>query len=130
MAIWIKDQRAKIDKYNNKENIKRSEKSTLANISTSRKDQQSGEYKYSGFGFVRFVGKAHDFMKSVKDGDVIVIKTGIITREAYMKDDQRMFPKNEQITVFDAELFKAGNGNQSASDEMEELPEDPDQIPF
>jgi len=40
-------------------------------ISVSSKDKKSGEYKQTFGGFVRFVGKAHNQAKDLREGDRI-----------------------------------------------------------
>jgi len=126
MAFWIKDARARIDTgKQGKENIKRNENYTQANISTSNKNAD-GTYSWSNWGFVKFVGKAHIAMKSISEGDKVVIKSGLIKKEPYNdKEGTRVWPKSEQIVVFDIEVF----GSKSDSSESTELPPE-DDIPF
>ena len=73
---------------------------SLVKMSTSRKDKDSGEYKNSNWSFVRFVGDAHKKANELSKKDRIVIKGGGISSEPYIKDGEKMYPKNPQIVIF------------------------------
>ena len=124
MALWLQEgTRVKVQKLDVKENY------TQANLSSSRKDQNGGGYKYSDWGFVRFVGKAHEFMSSqVKVGDVIVLNKAQFTKEPYNdKEGNKAYPKNPQLVVFSCELYRAG-ANKSEDSAVTQPSED--DIPF
>ena len=72
----------------------------VVKLGTSHKDKKSGDYLNSNWSFVRFVGKAYDGIMDVPDKTRIVIKSGWITQEPYMKDGIKTWPKSPQITVF------------------------------
>ena len=131
MALWIQETRAKVAKFKgDKPNMKHGEKVTTANISTSEKDRQNdGKYLYSNWGFVRFVGKAHQYMvENVKDGDAIVIKSGKMTKTSYERDGKTVYPETEQLVVFDVVLWEKRGEFSSQENETEVPPED--DIPF
>ena len=135
MAFWLQDnQRALVSKFKDgKENIQHYAKYSTANLSTSRKNSKDDgkKYLYSGWGFVRFVGKAHEYLlENVKDGDLILIKKAQITKEAYEKAGETVYPKYESIVVFDVELARSsseGKGNESGSSVADD---DDDRVPF
>ena len=131
MAIWIKETRAKVQKFKgDKPNMKHSEKITTANISTSEKDTRNeGKYLYSNWSFVRFVGKAHIYMlENVKDGDAIFIKSGKMTKNSFERDGKTVYPEAEQLVVFDVVLWDKRNNEDGEQSEAELPPED--DIPF
>ena len=72
----------------------------VAKLGTSHKDKKTGEYLNSNWSFVRFVGKAYEGIMDVPLKSRIVIKSGWITQEPYMKDGVKTWPKSPQITVF------------------------------
>lgn len=126
MAFWLQEQRAKVEKIEHKDNY------TVAKISTSRKDMKNqGKYLYSNWSFVRFVGKAHTtMMEDVKDGDIVVLKSAIVSKEAYTDSEgKKAYPKSEQVVVFNCELYRAGMKQSEGSQEEAELPSE-DDIPF
>lgn len=129
-------QRAKVQLFKGgKTNIKSLEKYTTANLSTSKpKGKGQDGFTYSNWSFVRFVGKAHEFMRDhVKDGDLIVIESGIVTKENYEnKDGVTVYPTSEQVVVFDVGLYRKGSGNTRSGevDEADIVDEDSDSIPF
>lgn len=127
MGIWISDARVKISNgKDGKENLEIFEKYSTARVSSSRKDRDSDKYLYSDW-YVRFLGKAHEFVSgNVRDGDLVVLNKAIITKEAYTnKDGERVFPKNPTVLVFECSKFNSKN---SGSSSVEVPPED--DIPF
>lgn len=123
MAFWIQEgQRAKVGKVEVKE------KFTVINLSTSRKDQKTGKYVYSDWGFSRFVGKAHEFAQHLSEGDVVVLKKAIITKEPYEQNGEKKWPKYATVIVFDAEIYRSNGGKAQASSTVTQ-PDD-DTIPF
>jgi hypothetical protein len=97
-------------------------------FSTSRKDKKSGEYINSSWAFTRFVGDAHKKASDLNRGDKIKLKGAGISREPYMKDGEKLWPKNPSIVVFNFEFAgdKAAK-NSKSSDEEEPSAE---QFPF
>ena len=75
-------------------------KYAIVKLGTSHKDKNTKEYLNSTWPFVRFVGSAYDGIMDVPDKTRIVIKSGWITQEPYMKDGVKTWPKSPQITVF------------------------------
>jgi hypothetical protein len=98
----------------------------LVKMSTSRKDKESGEYISSNWSFVRFVGKAKNITE-VEPKTRIVIKSGGISQEPYMKDGEKTYPKNPQIVVF-AWDYPEDNPNRNSS--MDTPPTVEDDMPF
>ena len=128
-------QRAKVAHFKgDKTNMKHFEKYTTANLSTSKpKGRGQDGFTYSNWSYVRFVGKAHEFMRDhVKDGDLIVIESGIVTKENYEKDGKTVYPTSEQVVVFDVGLYRKGSSKtqESDADGAELAEEDSDSIPF
>lgn len=113
--MWfIKDNYATIWKMEDKGNY------SLGQVSTSRKEKTTGEYANSPWSFVRFVGKAHEKSASLinKEGYTrIKVILGGISREPYMKDGERLWPKNPAIVVFDFEETVPNNSNKSEDSE-------------
>ena len=72
----------------------------IVKLGTSRKDKKSGEYANSNWSFVKFVGRAYEGIMDVPDKGRIVIKSGTISQEPYMKDNVKTWPKSPQIVVF------------------------------
>jgi len=99
----------------------------LVQMSTSRKDKESGKYINSNWGYVRFVSSAYEGITEVKPRTRIVIKQGGISQEPYMKDGEKVWPKNPQIVVF-AWDYPEGRD----IDKMDTPPAvaDDDEIPF
>lgn len=85
---------------------------SLVKMGTSRKDKRDGSYKNSNWSFVRFVGKAHEKAKKLSEKDRILLKGATISLEPYMDGDEKKWPKNPQITVFN---FEMNDGEVSAS---------------
>lgn len=125
MSLWLQEnQRVKIHKLENKGNY------SQANLSSSRKNTDGNGYSYSDWGFVRFVGKAHSFMsQNVKEGDILLLKKAIFSKESYMKDGAKQYPKSPQLVVFECELYRKGEGK-VASDQEDVVVPDEDDIPF
>lgn len=134
MSIWIQNtQRALVKKgKEGKQNLTHNEKYSIANLSTSR-SKGNGEtgYLYSDWGFVRFVGKAHQYvMENVKDGDLIVLDRAIMTNESYTDKDsgERKFPQKPNIVVFECSLYQSDKKKSEENNQAEVPPED--DIPF
>jgi single-stranded DNA-binding protein len=138
MSFWLQeDQRAKVAKFQgDKPNLQDKGKYSTANLSTSRPAGKGKEgYIYSNWSFVRFVGKAHEYVqKHVKDGDLIVLNSAMVSKESYEnKEGKTVYPPSEQVVVFDCSVYrKAGKGkNESDVEDEAETPEDDsDSIPF
>lgn len=130
MAFWIQERKAMVTKFKSGENMKHEGKVTTASLSTSEKDMQNeGKFVYSNWPYTRFVGKAHQYMlENVKDGDLIVVKSGKFSRSPYKKDGETVYPKNDTLTVFDVELVRSAGASTTQNDEIE-VP-DPEEIPF
>jgi len=100
----------------------------IVKLGTSRKDKKTGEYANSNWSFVRFVGSAYEGIMQVPLKSRIIIKSGMISQEPYMKDGVKTWPKNPQIVVFAWE-FPEGADNSSKMDEPPVV-EDDDSLPF
>ena len=104
---------------------------SLVSMSTSRKDKRDDSYKNSNWGFVRFVGKAHEKIEELERQARIVVKGGM-SKESYDKEGEKMWPKNPQIVIFDWDFAEA---YQSSGGPMDTAPmvvddDDSDDIPF
>ena len=135
MALWLQDnQRALVSKFKGgRENIQHHSNYSTANLSTSRKNTKDDgkKYLYSGWSFVRFVGKAHEYLlENVKDGDLILIKKAQFTKESYEKDGETVFPKSEQLVVFDIELARPSSGSKETAPASVVADDDDSDIPF
>ena len=124
-------QRFRITKLFHKDKI------TNAYGSTSRKkSKEDTNYLYSNWNLT-FVGKANaKALKEVKEGSVVEIVSAISTKEPYMKDGEKVYPKTEQIIIFDFTVYKTKGAKPSVQPhEDEEYPDEPqvpadDDIPF
>lgn len=76
---------------------------SLVQMSSSRKDKSSGEYKNSSWSYVRFVGEAHKKAGLLKRQDKILLKGAVLSKEPYEKNGETTSAKNPQITVFNWE---------------------------
>lgn len=131
MALWLQeDQRVVVKKFKDgKENLKIENTYSVASLSSSRKKgKDETGYLYSDWSFVRFVGKAHDYVSTnVQDGNVLVLEKAMLTKEPYTnKEGERVYPKNDQLVVFSCHLYKKNeeSGSEAVSAEEE------DEIPF
>lgn len=102
----------------------------VVQMSSSRKDKKSGEWKNTSWSFVRFVGKAYEKINEIglKREDRIVLKGATIAQEPYMSDGEKKYPKMPQITVFNwepytpDENYRAENVDVPSTAESEEFP--------
>lgn len=96
------------------------------NMSTSRKDKKTGEYVNSSWNYVSFVGKCKEKAEKLNRGDKITNLEFGLDREPYYKDNEKLYPKQPRITVFDFTVV-ASNGRSGY-----EPPEEPDdsELPF
>ena len=109
------------------------EKFALVQMSSSRKDKQSNEYKNTSWSYVRFVGAAYGKIatEGLKHGDRIILKGATIAQEPYMVDGVKTYPKYPQITVFNWEHFVPdGAPASSGIDTPPQVEEDESGIPF
>ena len=121
-------QRLRITKLFHKEKV------TNAYASSSRKkSKDDATYLYSNWNLT-FVGKANaKALEEVKEGSVVEIVSAISTKEPYMKEGEKVYPKAEQIIIFDFTIYKAKGAKPSSQpNEEEEEPQLPtdDDIPF
>jgi len=97
--------------------IDKRDKYALVRMSSSRKEKQSGDYKNSTWSFVRFVGNAFSKIDTLSVEDNIVLKGAGISLEPYMdKDNNKQYPKNPQIVVFNWEQFVYENDGVAQGD--------------
>jgi hypothetical protein len=96
-------------------------------MGSSRKDKSTGEYKNTTWSFGRFVGTAHSKITELglKKDDVIVLKGATISQEMYMKDGEKKWPQNPQITVFNWEHYEPEEERDSPPVVEEDVPEFP-----
>ena len=101
----------------------------IGKLGTSRKDKRSGEYANSNWSFVRFVANAYPSILDVELKSRIIIKSGSISLEPYMKDNVKTWPKQPNIVIFAwgyPEDREGGSGN-----DMDKPPiVDSDDYPF
>jgi hypothetical protein len=102
-------------------------KYSVVKMGSSRKDKTSGEYKNTTWSFVRFVGTAHNNISEfgLKKDDVIVLKGANISQEPYMKDGEKKYPQNPQITVFNWQHYAPDEERDTPPVVEEEVPEFP-----
>lgn len=110
------------------------EKFAVVQMSSSRKDKKTDEWKNTSWSFVRFVGKAYEKIQSegLKREDRIVLKGATIAQEPYMDNGEKKYPKTPQITVFNWEHF-VPDGNASSKSNMDTPPvveENSEEFPF
>lgn len=118
---WLQEFRARVGKIEDKGTY------AVVNLSESEKNQATDKWDiYNDFSFVRFFGKAYAFAKTLKEGDIIVVKQCKITKQSYMVGDVKTYPKNDAWSVFSAEKYEAKQKGESKSPE---LPTE-DDIPF
>jgi len=98
----------------------------VVSISTSHKYKDKNWHN-SNWNFVRFVGTAYKNLKTLKEKDKVVIKSGRISSEPYEKDGKKEFPKTPQITVFAWERYVP---NQPSGAEKVDPSEDGEEFPF
>ena len=103
----------------------------IVDLSTSEFNKTTEERLYSSWGFVRFVGQAYGKISELglKERDVIVLHGAKISRAPYVKDGEKIYPKNVQITVFDWEHYVPGEGTTTGLDTPPQV-EDDDEVPF
>jgi hypothetical protein len=103
MLNYADGQKVKVFKVEDKDTY------TLVTFSTSRKDKRDGEYKYSNWAFVRFVGTAHQKASKLKEGSLIALKGGGESCEKYKdKEGNWAYPKNPTRVVFNFEFMDDG----------------------
>jgi hypothetical protein len=130
MALWLSDnQVVKIWKIEDKG------KYSEVQFSSSRKDGEN--WKNSGWGFVRFVGKAHTYLsENVSEKDRVTLKKAYFVKEDYLDEDgKKQYPKFPQLVVFECELSRSESGGGSKPAKKESKPvkqeeDDSDEIPF
>jgi len=82
-------------------------------ISTSKKDKETGEYKQDFGGYVRMVGKAHEQMNYLYEGDKFkIVRCGV----------ENHYDKAKKVTynnfvIFEAEAEDAPAGPDANADE-------------
>lgn len=129
--FFIKDTYAKIW------SIKPSERYTDIRISTSEKDnREDGKYINSNW-FARCVGKAHNQIAKMEEGDRAKIVSGKVSNEVYEKDGEKKSAL--KVIVFDLERINNSNNNESKPKEKAKKSvspadfveiEDGDDLPF
>lgn len=92
----------------------KSGKTTRVRLSSSRKNQSSGEYEQDFSGFCTFIGKAHDMAQSLQPKDRIkILECDVGT--TYDKEKQKEYVNYK---VFDFEMAdgsKSGDSGNKAS---------------
>jgi hypothetical protein len=100
----------------------------IVKLGTSHKDKKTGKYLNSNWSFVRFVANAYDGIMDVPDKTRIIIKSGWITQEPYMKDGVQTWPKSPQITVF--AWAKLDDADRPSKEDEPPVVEDSNDFPF
>lgn len=121
------NQRVRVFKVEDKGNY------SSVTFSTWRKDKRDGEYKYSNWGFVRFVGAAHKKASELEEGSKIVLKGAGISREEYQDSDgNRAWPKQPQVIVFNFEFLDSETSERETEKEetKDTVAYDEDELPF
>lgn len=124
-------QRVTVWKVEDKQNY------ALVNFSSSRKDKKTDAYVNSGWGnYSRFVGEAYKKINLLEPKTRIVLKSAIIAKEPYMKDNVVTYPPNPTITVFNFEVFTPEEPSRMdeppmvEDDPTEDTQEDEEELPF
>ena len=74
------------------------------NLSTSRKDKETGEYQNSGW-FANVVGKAYEFVQGVERGEFVHMK-GHISNERYQDESGNLLnPRTPSIMIYDMSYY-------------------------
>lgn len=107
--------------------INREEKYADVSLSISRKNKDSGEYETEwSDNFTRFIGKANDKLKDVKEGDRIKLISTDVTNK-YSKEKNVTYTNYK---VFDFETLSGNtNGNESKGKKTHSVIDD-DELPF
>jgi|WetSurMetagenome_2_1015567.scaffolds.fasta_scaffold116674_2 hypothetical protein len=110
-----------------------SDKVYQVKFGSGRKDKKTGEYANSTWSFTRFIGPAATKAKDLEPKDRIVLLTAWISKEPYMKDGEKLWPKNPQIVVWDFDWVKKADVNQEdappvVEDDNDDLSDD--DLPF
>lgn len=118
---WLQEFRARVGKIEDKGTF------AVVNLSESEKNQETEKWDiYNDFSFVKFFGKAYGFAKTLKEGDIIVVKQCKITKQSYTdKGGKKQYPKHDAWAVFSAEMYTP----KGKSEHKPELPPE-DDIPF
>ncbi len=128
--IYFKDQFVTVWSVEDKGNY------AVVKMSTARKDKETQEYKNTNWSFVRFVGKAYtpELLDLPEKARLTV--AGGISQEAYLKDGEKLWPKNPQVVVFhwtESEDTRTETPTTSKMDKppvVESSPIDEDEDPF
>ena len=119
--IWFEKQYATIWKVEDKGNY------SNVRMSTSRKDKKNEDaYLNSNWSFIRFVGKAHEKVTGLGAKTRITINKGGLTKEPYMKEGEKVYPKEPSFVVFD---FDLSDSPQQKEEEDFQQPDESD-MPF
>lgn len=115
--LSIRDQRVMIWKIEDKSTH------ALVQMTSSRKDKKTNEYKNSTWSFVRFVGEAYKKIGSLSEKDRIIVQGGVSKEPYNDKDGNKKYPENPQIVVFNWEpVEESSNKKQEESVEDDNLP--------
>ena len=110
--------------------IEKKGKYALVRMSSTRKEKSTGEYKNSGWSFVRFVGRAFEKIDQLEEKMDIVLKGAVVSLEPYTdKNGDIQYPKNPQIAVFNWEVFEYDDSS-SGAPSVEVSTEEDEPMPF
>ena len=103
-------------------------RSSIVNMSTSRKDRETGEYKNDfSSKYVRFVGKAHDKLADLQDnGRILITECGVTVEPG---NDGKYYTT---FKVFDFENANSATASASktASETDQWVAEEDDDLPY
>jgi hypothetical protein len=101
--------------------VNEKEKYSNIQISTSRKDRNTNEYKTDFSGFVNLVGEAHHKVNQLSEKTRIKILDCEVTNDGY--DKEKKAPTPNRFVIWNFELFNINAKTNKAV-------EDPDSDPF
>ena len=105
----------------------KSNKVTMARVSSSRKDRETGDYETDFSGWVKFIGRTAEAALKLKQKDRIVAKS-VEVQNRWDKEEQKEYT-DFIIWEFDmADNFKGGN--KQADGEPSNPIEEEDETPF
>jgi len=129
MSFWIQPTKATIWKVENKG------KYSEVRLSTGRRVQDSEpvEWINSNWGFVRFVGQAHEAAQGLAEKTRVILESGNFSLESYKKEgsDEVLYPKSPRLVIFKISFPESsGGGGMDTPPKVEDNSSDDDNLPF
>jgi hypothetical protein len=129
MSFWIQPTKATIWKVENKG------KYSEVRLSTGRRVQDSEpvEWINSNWGFVRFVGQAHEASQGLAEKTRVILESGNFSLESYKKEgsDEVLYPKSPRLVIFKISFPESSSGGgMDTPPKVEDSSSDDDNLPF